>query len=216
MKTVPAFYISALGAPLITAGVLYLLYMRRTALGYTLNKFAFLASVASIAVWTFWLILAGLIKNKRIATAVGLLLLAAELLITNQAAVYDRAYLTKTDYKADYFNDGTQDAVAKIKESDSGLYRINTSTEYDFANEGLVDGFNATTTYSNTNPASIVSLSRAFGTISSRATSLSQAMNSIICTPCSQESISSAIFRTMRPTPLSRPVLRRRTGRRRT
>ena len=163
MKTVPAFYISALGAPLITAGVLYLLYMRRTALGYTLNKFAFLAAVASIAVWTFWLILAGLMKNKRPATAVGLLLLAAELLITNQAAVYDRAYLTKTDYKADYFNDGTQDAVAKIKTSDSGLYRINTSTEYDFANEGLVDGFNATTTYSNTNPASIVSLSRAFG-----------------------------------------------------
>ena len=163
MKTVPAFYVSVLGAPIATAGVLFLLYMRRTALGYTLNKFAFLAAVAFIAVWTFWLILTGLMKNKRMASIIGVVLLCAELLVTNQAAIYDRAYLTKTDYKTDYFNDGTQDAVAKIKESDSGLYRINTSTEYDFANEGLVDGFNATTTYSNTNPASIVSLSRAFG-----------------------------------------------------
>ena len=127
MKTVPAFYISVLGAPIITAGVLYLLYMRRAALGYTLNKFAFLASVASIAVWTFWLILAGLMKNKRIVTAVGLLILVTELLVTNQAAIYDRAYLTKTDYKTDYFNDGTQDAVEKIKTNDSGLYRISTS-----------------------------------------------------------------------------------------
>ena len=163
MKTVPAFYVSVLGAPIATAGVLFLLYMRRTALGYTLNKFAFLAAVAFIAVWTFWLILTGLMKNKRMASIIGVVLLCAELLVTNQASIYDRAYLTKTDYKTDYFNDGTQDAVAKIKESDSGLYRINTSTEYDFANEGLVDGFNATTTYSNTNPASIVSLSRAFG-----------------------------------------------------
>ena len=163
MKTVPAFYVSVLGAPIATAGVLFLLYMRRTALGYTLNKFAFLAAVAFIAVWTFWLILTGLMKNKRMASIIGIVLLCAELLVTNQASIYDRAYLTKTDYKTDYFNDGTQDAVAKIKESDSGLYRINTSTEYDFANEGLVDGFNATTTYSNTNPASIVSLSRAFG-----------------------------------------------------
>ena len=163
MKTVPAFYVSVLGAPIATAGVLFLLYMRRTALGYTLNKFAFLAAVAFIAVWTFWLILTGLMKNKRMASIIGVVLLCAELLVTNQASIYDRAYLTKTDYKKDYFNDGTQDAVAKIKESDSGLYRINTSTEYDFANEGLVDGFNATTTYSNTNPASIVSLSRAFG-----------------------------------------------------
>ena len=163
MKTVPAFYVSVLGAPIATAGVLFLLYMRRTALGYTLNKFAFLAAVAFIAVWTFWLILTGLMKNKRMASIIGIVLLCAELLVTNQASIYDRACLTKTDYKTDYFNDGTQDAVAKIKESDSGLYRINTSTEYDFANEGLVDGFNATTTYSNTNPASIVSLSRAFG-----------------------------------------------------
>ncbi len=163
MKTVPAFYCSVLGTPILTAGLLWLLYMQRNALGYTVNKFAFLASVASIAVWTFWLILAGLMKNKRPATVVGVLLLCAELLVANQAAIYDRAYLTKTDYETNYFNDGTQDAVEKIKKADSGLYRMNTSTEYDYANEGLVDDFNATTAYSNTNPQSIVSLSRAFG-----------------------------------------------------
>ena len=163
MKTVPAFYISVLGAPIATAGLLYLLYMRRASLGYTVNKFAFLASVASIAVWTFWLILAGLMKNKRPAAVIGVLLLCAELLVTNQAAIYDRAYLTKTDYETDYFNDGTQTAVEKIKKADTGLYRISTGTEYDYANEGLVDDFNATSTYSNTNPQSIVSLSRAFG-----------------------------------------------------
>ncbi|MBP3879690.1 MAG: YfhO family protein, partial [Lachnospiraceae bacterium] len=71
MKTVPAFYISVLGTPIVTAGLLWLLYMRRTDLGYTVNKFAFLASVASIAVWTFWLIFAGLMKNKRPATVIG-------------------------------------------------------------------------------------------------------------------------------------------------
>ena len=99
--------------------------------------------------------------RQRLLPAIMLLVLIAELAVQNMPSLYDRDFLTKEGFAHNFYNDGTQDASAKIRTEDESLYRICTGLDYDIANEGLVDGHNSVSVYSNTNAASLVSLTRA-------------------------------------------------------
>ena len=91
------------------------------------------------------------------------LVLSAELVLLLAPSLYDREYLTKETFATSFFNDGTRGAVAEIQRSDPGLYRIETTTDYNYANEGQVNEFNSVHGYYNTNPQSLLTLTNVFG-----------------------------------------------------
>lgn len=97
----------------------------------------------------------------------GLLLIAfiaAEILVMRHDTLYLRLYLTKEQFGNSAYSEDTDKAVQDLIKEDPGLYRIASTENYAYANEGLVDGFNGTTLYNNTNPASLRSIAQAHGT----------------------------------------------------
>ena len=93
-----------------------------------------------------------------------LLLAAGEILIMRHDTLYLRLYLTKEQFGTSVYSDVTYEAASDLADEDPGLYRIASTENYFYANEGLVDGFNGTTLYNNTNPASLRTLAAAHGT----------------------------------------------------
>ncbi len=91
------------------------------------------------------------------------LVLAAELIVLLTPSLYEREYLTRETFATSFFSDGTRGAVEEVKREDKSLYRIETTTDYNYANEGQVDRFNSVHGYYNTNPESILTLTNAFG-----------------------------------------------------
>ncbi|MGX8704296.1 MAG: YfhO family protein, partial [bacterium] len=91
------------------------------------------------------------------------LVLGAELILVLAPSLYNRRYLTKETFATSFFNDGTRGAVSEIQRDDQSLYRIETTTDFNFANEGQVDEFNSVHGYYNTNPQSILTLTNVFG-----------------------------------------------------
>ena len=97
----------------------------------------------------------------------GLLLIAfiaAEILVMRHDTLYLRLYLTKEQFGNSAYSEDTDKAVQDLMREDPELYRIASTESYAYANEGLVDGFNGTTLYNNTNPASLRSIAQAHGT----------------------------------------------------
>lgn len=144
-----------------SAAILYGLHHYAPLFNFDLSRQAVIITVGSVAVYAFLLFLHVFEKIRGGARALLLLAVCAELVIANSASLYERDYVTREEYASSLYNDGTNDAVSYITSLDSGFYRINTSTEYNYANEGMVDGFKSTTSYSSVNPASLHTLSRA-------------------------------------------------------
>ena len=71
---------------------------------------------------------------------------------------------TREQFGTSVYSDVTYEASSDLADEDPGLYRIASTENYFYANEGLVDGFNGTTLYNNTNPASLRTLAAAHGT----------------------------------------------------
>ena len=103
-------------------------------------------------------------RREHVLAGALLLVMAAEILVMRHDTLYLRLYLTKEQFGSSAYNDGVQQAVSDIQEADRDLYRIASTDNYFYANEGLVDGFNATSLYNNTNPASLRTLALAHGT----------------------------------------------------
>ena len=93
-----------------------------------------------------------------------LAVLMAECIFANYPGINNRSYLTQEDWDTDFYNDGTKDAVSATESKDPGLYRISTGTEYNSANEGMADGFNSVSVYSNMNQSSLRNLTTMFNT----------------------------------------------------
>ncbi len=144
-----------------SAAILYGLHHYAPLFNFDLSRQAVIITVGSVAVYAFLLFLHVFEKIRGGARALLLIAVCAELVIANSASLYERDYVTREEYASSLYNDGTNDAVSYITSLDSGFYRINTSTEYNYANEGMVDGFKSTTSYSSVNPASLHTLSRA-------------------------------------------------------
>lgn len=123
----------------------------------------FAVTAVSALIFMLIFLLLGRGTRKKALAAVCLLAVCAEMVASGWGTFYDRDFLTVQSYYNDHFNDGTQSAVDHIKAVDDGLYRITTSDIFNYANEGMVDNFNATTAYSNQLAASMVTLGETAG-----------------------------------------------------
>ena len=154
--------VSAL-APVLMAAALFVLVRGSRRFAVAVRRETLITVAVFIFLWASLLMSSTLIKGiKKARFALMALLLAAELIALNDTSLNSRVYLTKDSFANDFFNDGTQQAVADVLAADADLYRISASEEYDMANEGLVDGYMSSTSYSNTTSASAASLDRAY------------------------------------------------------
>lgn len=121
-----------------------------------------------------------LLKNTKVTKRAAFFfvcLLSLEMVLTNYATVNDRVYITQDQFNNSLYNDGSQDAIAKIKTSDTGLYRISndrirpadetawlfpSDPELVYANEGLANGYASTNMYSSTIPRSLCTYTAAY------------------------------------------------------
>ena len=101
---------------------------------------------------------------KRAGALLLIAFIAAEILVMRHDTLYLRLYLTKEQFGNSAYSEDTDKAVQDLIKEDPELYRIASTESYAYANEGLVDGFNGTTLYNNTNPASLRSIAQAHGT----------------------------------------------------
>ncbi|MDO4805412.1 MAG: YfhO family protein [Lachnospiraceae bacterium] len=149
--------------PVAAIGGLAALYIFKGQFGYDIREKTLVLAAAFVILFTFLLFL-HLSEDLRPHLAMILtVVLCAEIACMNIPSLFERDFLSKDQFRGSYFNDGTQEASAKIRSEDESLYRIATSMDLNMANEGLVDGHNSVTVYSNTNAAGLVSLTNAAG-----------------------------------------------------
>ena len=148
-------------AVVVIAGVGFYILFKHYQMAAAPVYFALMAVSALIFMLIFLLLGRG--GRKRALAAVCLLAVCLEMVASGWGTFYDRDYLTVDDYYHAHFNDGTRAAVDYISANDGSLYRVTTSDIFNYANEGMVDNFNATTAYSNQLAASMVTLGRTAG-----------------------------------------------------
>ncbi len=155
--------IASILAPILTAGALLVLYLGRSTFRVSVRERTLVVVAGFIVLWAALLFLsASAEKLKKLRYPLMALLLSAELIAVNNTSLNFRDYLTTDSFAHAFFNDGTQNAVASVLTKDTDLYRICASDAYDMTNEGMVDGYMSTTSYSNTTSASAATLARAF------------------------------------------------------
>lgn len=160
-----ALVFSLIFTPLAIGTGYFLLYRGMTHFNYSFSESAVMISLSFAAAYFVLLLL--ILKKKYLSRILYLLLisvLAAECIFANYSGINSRDYLTKEDWEKSYYNDGTQNAVSEIQKNDTDLYRISAGTAYDFANEGMVDGFYSTNVYSNMNQAYLPAISGTYFT----------------------------------------------------
>ncbi len=155
--------IAGLLTPVTAIGTLVLLYLVKDRYGFSFRNKTLVLAAGFIVLFTVLLFLHLSNRLRPRLAAVMTAVLIAELACLNIPSLYDRDFLTKEGFSNNFYNDGTQMASARVRSEDESLYRICTGTDYDTANEGLVDGHNAVTVYSNTNAASLITLTRSAG-----------------------------------------------------
>ena len=167
---------SGAAAVVFTAVTWLILHLTADALHFELSGRTMIFCAAWILIYALVLIALGVSALRvkvnpgpygalqRLLPAALLILAAAEILIMRHDALYLRLYLTKEQFGNSVYSDVTFEAVSDLADEDPGLYRIASTENYFYANEGLVDGFNGTTLYNNTNPASLRTLAAAHGT----------------------------------------------------
>lgn len=159
-----ALRLSVIAVPAFAAASLGLLFLAGPAFGMEIK--AGPVGIALLFLVLFELVfLAVLFRGswQRFLMPVLSAVLVAELVVTLSPSLYDREYLTRETFATQFFNDGTQKVVESLKATDPDLYRIETTTDYNFANEGQVDQFNSVHGYYNTNPESMLTLANTFG-----------------------------------------------------
>ena len=158
-----ALAVSAIGTLILAGFSLGLVYFLGGAFDINLNLKVLKYVILFLAVYEAVILLLFRDALRRIFAPALALILSAELILLLAPSLYDREYLTKETFATSFFNDGTRGAVAEIQRDDPGLYRIETTTEYNYANEGQVDKFNSVHGYYNTNPQSVLTLTNVFG-----------------------------------------------------
>ena len=155
---------SVIGTPILAGAALGCIYLLGGAYDISIDAKILKYVVLFLIVYEAVLLLLFFREALRGILLPGLaLVLSAELVLLLAPSLYDREYLTRETFASSFFNDGTRGAVAEIQRSDPGLYRIETTTEYNYANEGQVDKFNSVHGYYNTNPQSMLTITNVFG-----------------------------------------------------
>ncbi len=160
-----ALLFSALATVLFTALMFGLFFLLAGRLDFTLSaRTVLFSSAATLACAVLLLLSCRRLLPSRALPLVFLLFAAGEILLMHHDTLYLRLYVRKSSSGNPAYSDATYELVNGIKASDPELCRIASTENYFYANEGLVDDFNATTLYNNTNPASLSSLALSHGT----------------------------------------------------
>lgn len=99
----------------------------------------------------------------RIFPAAVLLVLICELFVLDYPSLWRRESPTRNQVATEYYNDGTKEAVAMLKEQDDSVYRIEKSYTSASENDGMSQGYNGLSVYMSTNPASLVAYHKMYG-----------------------------------------------------
>lgn len=102
-------------------------------------------------------------KMYRIFPAAVLLVLICELFVLDYPSLWYRESPTRNQVATEYYNDGTKEAVAMLKEQDDSVYRIEKSYTSASENDGMSQGYNGLSVYMSTNPASLVAYHKMYG-----------------------------------------------------
>ena len=102
-------------------------------------------------------------KMYRIFPAAVLLVLICELFVLDYPSLWHRESPTRNQVATEYYNDGTKEAVAMLKEQDDSVYRIEKSYTSASENDGMSQGYNGLSVYMSTNPASLVAYHKMYG-----------------------------------------------------
>ena len=102
-------------------------------------------------------------KMYRIFPAAVLLVLICELFVLDYPSLWHRESPTRNQVATEYYNDGTKEAVAVLKEQDDSVYRIEKSYTSASENDGMSQGYNGLSVYMSTNPASLVAYHKMYG-----------------------------------------------------
>ena len=78
-------------------------------------------------------------------------------------SLWHRESPTRNQVATEYYNDGTKEAVAMLKEQDDSVYRIEKSYTSASENDGMSQGYNGLSVYMSTNPASLVAYHKMYG-----------------------------------------------------
>ena len=79
-------------------------------------------------------------KMYRIFPAAVLLVLICELFVLDYPSLWHRESPTRNQVATEYYNDGTKEAVAMLKEQDDSVYRIEKSYTSASENDGMSQG----------------------------------------------------------------------------
>ncbi len=164
-----SFFLEPSGKRLLTASLsglvltlILLATVRRlgTSLGYSINRRSVLFFVLFLVTYTLFLPACGWLSQRiHFLPPVLILIITAEMVITNYDTVNFRDYFTDGLYEYAFFNDGTQQAADRIRTRDTDLYRTSVGTDVTRWNAGMVCDLNGTSGYSNTMPGSLSELS---------------------------------------------------------
>ncbi len=151
---------------LAAAGAVYAaLFIFGDRLGFTLSVRTARFSAVCFALFAAGLILAASGRlPSRLLPALILLAVFGEIVVMHHDTLYLREYVTWDRWQEAPYSSAVYAAANSVAASDGGLYRISSADDYLLANEGLVDGYNGTTLYNNTNPKSLSTLAFAHGT----------------------------------------------------
>lgn len=83
-------------------------------------------------------------------------MIMAELVLTSYPTVNERKMISIEELNHGFYEDGTKEIVKKIKENDSSFYRVNKTYDSVFYNDALVQGYNGTAFYGNSNSKELI------------------------------------------------------------
>lgn len=102
-------------------------------------------------------------KLQKFFAVTVLAVLICELFVLNYPTLWHRESPTRNQMATEYYNDGTKEAAASLKEQDDSVYRIEKSYESASENDGMSQGYNGLSVYMSTNQASLVNYHRMYG-----------------------------------------------------
>ena len=175
MPQVRVLSVTVIAAPLLAIAALVLLYAGRRAGYFDLSPKPIALCMLAYGFYET-LLLCYLIRRSRVLLGTVLtILVTIELILGNMMTVNDRMYLTKEAFHEAYYNDGSASAARALqrydgtlwraendRQTDPNLYGITATADKMFANEGMVNDYNALSVYTSTLPASLTSYGSAY------------------------------------------------------
>lgn len=156
-----AVYVSTAAGFVLTAFSWGLLYRAQVKALLELETQYLYLFLIFLLVYTCLLLFSG--KSKKWLVPALLAVLCAELVLSNYPTINDRENPTRNQVAMEYYNDGTKEAVGKLRQQDDSVYRVAKTYESASENDSLAQNYNGLSTYMTTNPRELIELKETYG-----------------------------------------------------